>query len=73
MPPYFIEMSPKCLEKDESYCFKINMFIQENTNSTKYDDYNNCGLYVKIVNEGLTNILLCFDWDTFSYSFIFNK
>lgn len=35
-------------------------YLTENTNSTKYDDYNNCGLYIEIVNEGLTNILLCF-------------
>ena len=65
MPPYFIEMSPKCLEKMNLTVLKLSR-LTENTNSTKYDDYNNCGLYVKIVNEGLTNILLCFDWDTFN-------
>lgn len=53
-------MSPKFLEKMNLTVLKLSC-LTENTNSTKYDDYNNCGLYVKIVNEGLTNILLCFD------------
>lgn len=52
-------MSPKCLEKMNFTVLKLPC-LTENTNSTKYYVYNNCSLYVKILNEGLTNILLHF-------------
>ena len=59
MSPLFIEMSPKCLEKMNFTVLNLSC-LTENINSTKYYVYNNCSLYVKILNEGLINILLHF-------------
>lgn len=52
-------MSPKCLEKMNFTVLNLSC-LTENINSAKYYVYNNYSLYVKILNEGLINILLHF-------------